>query len=114
MSDEVDLDIPYIETLSVDELRRELRRAWDEQNALVKAIRDRADVPPYKVQLFLSRAAKWPEHNNIGKRLQQELGSGKIWFKSECEGGSGLWHLLMKGVLECDGAINEKTPASRS
>ncbi len=97
MSDETDILGPYENTLSVDELRREVRRGWDEQAELVKALRDLPEVPSYRVLLMLSRAAKWPEDGNRGKRMQ---GSGVkgIPYKTEAEMGAGLWSLIRAGI----------------
>ena len=99
---DADLDEPYENTLSIEQLRREVRHLWDTQNALVKALRNRSDVPPYDVLMLLSRAATWPSDNSIGKRLQRELGSAVVPYKSEAEGGAGLWHRIVDGLKSSD------------
>lgn len=92
-------DEPYENTLTLEELRREVRYEWDVKNALVRALRELPEVPPVAVLLYLSRAAKWPEDNSLGKQLQRKVGSAVIPFKSECEGGAGLWTRIRSGLM---------------
>lgn len=91
-------DEPYENTLSVEELRREVRRCWDRENALINALRDLPEVPHSKVLLLLSRAAKWSDDNNIGIQLQRKFGSTAIPYKSEYEGGAGVWYRIRRGM----------------
>lgn len=93
-----EIDEPYENTLSLEELRREIRFEWNQKHALIKALRDLPEVPPVIVQRLLSSAAKWPDDNNIGKRLQREHGSEAIPYKSEYESGAGLWHRIRRGL----------------
>lgn len=90
---------PYENTLSIEELRREVRECWDREHAIVKALRDLPEVAPPWILLFFSRAAAWPEDNSLGKLLQRKLGSETIPFKSECEGGAGIWYRIRQGML---------------
>jgi hypothetical protein len=90
---------PYENTLTLEELRREVRECWDREQALAVAIRDAAEMPAPWILLYLSRAAKWPEDNDLGKTLQRKMGLDVIPPKSECEGGAGVWHRLRKGLL---------------
>jgi len=86
-----DDNMPYENTFSLEELRREVRRVWDEQNGLTKALRDLPEVPPPRVLMYLSRAARFPDDCNIGKGMQRQLGSDAIPYKVEYEMGAGLW-----------------------
>lgn len=88
----------YEDTLSAEELRREVRQCWDLEHALASALRDMPEMPPPWVLLFLDRAAKWPEDHDLGKTLQREMGLAVIPPKSECEGGAGVWHRIRQGL----------------
>lgn len=92
---------PYENRLSIEELRREVRECWDREQMLAEALRDAPEMPHPWLLLFLSRAAKWPEDNNIGKMLQRrdKLGLDAIPPKSECEGGAGVWYRIRQGLL---------------
>lgn len=90
---------PYENTLSLEELRIEVRRLWDRENALTKALRELPEVPHWRVLYLLSSAAKWPDDNNIGRRMQREFGFDAIAPRSEAEGGAGLWSLIRAGIL---------------
>lgn len=90
---------PYENTLSIDELRREVRECWDRERAIANALRDLPEMAPPWILLFLDRAAKWPEDNNLGKLLQRKLGLEAIPPKSECEGGAGIWYRIRQGML---------------
>lgn len=90
---------PYEDTLTLEELKREARRCWDLQRALVDAIRNVPEMPPPWVLLFLSRGSKWPDDSNLGKLLQRKLKGEVIPFKSECETGAGVWYRIRQGLL---------------
>lgn len=90
---------PYENKLSIEELRREVRECWDREQALVEALRDAPEMAPPWILLFLDRAAKYPEDNQIGKRLQREMGLATIPPKCECEGGAGVWHRIRQGLI---------------
>jgi hypothetical protein len=100
---------PYENTMSLDELRREVRRLWDREHALTKALRELPEVPPWRVLYVLSSAAKWPDDHEVGKRMQREFGLDAIAPRSEPEGGAGLWHHIRTGVLAArTAALTEK------
>ena len=98
MSDAAEIE-PYENTLSLEELRREVRQLWDREHALTKALRELPEVPHWRVQYLLSSAAKWPDDHEVGKRMQREFGLDAIAPRSEPEGGVGLWHHIRAGVL---------------
>lgn len=90
---------PYENTLSLEELRREVRECWDREQDIVNALRDVPEMAPPWILLFFSRAAKWPEDNGLGKLLQRKLGLDAIPPKSECEGGAGIWYRIRQGLI---------------
>ena len=100
---DMELDEPYENTMSIEQLRQEVRRCWNLEGAMIKALRDLPEVPPYDVLIHLSSAARWPEDNNVGKRMQHELRKpnepSPIPYKSECESGVGLWSLIRAGII---------------
>lgn len=91
---------PYENTLSLEELRREVRECWDRQQAIVTALRDLPEMPPPWILLFFDRASKFPEDSNLGKKLQQMLPRGTIPYKTECECGAGVWYRIRQGLLQ--------------
>jgi hypothetical protein len=92
-------DTSYEDSLSIDELRREVRECWDREAAIIKALKDVPEMAPPWILLFLSRAAKWPEDSNLGKQLQRKLDLSAIPPKSECECGAGVWYRIRQGLL---------------
>jgi hypothetical protein len=90
---------PYENTLTIEQLRREVRECWDLQMDIAHALRDVPEVPPPWVLMFLSRAAKWPEDNSLGKLMQRKHRLEAIPPKSECEGGAGVWYRIRQGLL---------------
>lgn len=89
--------------MGVDELRRELRQAWDDHYALLDALRDLPEIPSSRVLHILSHAAKWPEDHNAGKIIQREVGLNAIPPVSECEGGAGVWQRLRAAAIRAQG-----------
>lgn len=90
---------PYENTLSVEELRRELHYYKDAYYGVLRALRDLPEMPPPFVLLHLNTAAKYPEDWERGKRLQREYGLDAIPPKSECEKGAGLWDRIRSGMI---------------
>lgn len=90
---------PYENTLSVEQLRSELRYYLDAHYGILCALRDAPEMPPPFVLLHLSTASKWPEDSNRGKELQRKLGLGVIPPKSECECGAGVWDRIRAGLV---------------
>lgn len=88
----------YENTLSIEELRREVRWLWDNKRLLMRAIRDKADMPPPRVLKDLDSAAKWPDDNDIGRTLRRKYGLDIIPPVSECEGGAGVWSRILAGL----------------
>lgn len=89
----------YEDTLTLDELRREVRECWDLEHALFAALRNPPEMPPPWILLCLSRASKWPEDHDLGNELQREMGLDAIPPKSECESGAGVWHRIRQGLI---------------
>jgi hypothetical protein len=89
---------PYENQLTLDELRREVRRCWNLEHDLSDAIRDKAKMPSSRVLMYLSRGSRWPDDWNVGKRLQREMGLDVIPPKTECECGAGVWYRVHLGL----------------
>ena len=82
---------PYENTLSIAELRSELRHSLDVQYGILHALRDAPRFPSAFVLLHLGSAAKYPDDWKRGKELQREHGLHVIPPQTECELGAGLW-----------------------
>lgn len=108
------IDPKYVESLSIEELRREFVYFAETWYALMDALREQPEVPPPWLlnRLGGSQAAKWPEDHEKGKELQRvydDLPPGDpsgqvrarrydIPFRTECEGGAGLWWRIRRGL----------------
>lgn len=103
MSDEQDADLgPYENTLTIEELRREVRRCWDKEHAFTRALRDLPEVPDTAaLRLLKSAAMGWRRHDlwSIGKGLQQKLGFEVIPPKTEYECAAGMWSIIRTALL---------------
>lgn len=84
MVDDIDREMTREELYqTIDNLREMLRR--------IRVGLKSDELPEPIILKEMGHYAKWPEDNERGKRLQRRVGSEKIPFKSECEGGAGLW-----------------------
>lgn len=92
------IDESYINSLSVEELRRELVDALEVQYGILFALRDAPEMPSPFVLKHLGTVSKWPEDNERGKAVQRRLGLDVVPPKSECEGGPGLWERIRAGL----------------
>lgn len=92
------------DTMGVEELRRELRRAWDIHYGLIDALNNLPEVPEPRVLSALSEGAK--DEGWMGKIMQRRLGLEVIPPVSECERGAGLWFFLRNALRR---ARNERT-----
>lgn len=99
---------PYENTLSIEELRKEIRREWDAKHALVKALKELPEVPDWRVLKLLSRAASFPADASIGKAMQREHGLDAIAPRVESEMGAGLWSRIRAGLLASQPQKGEK------
>ena len=102
-------DEPYENTLSTEQLRREVRRSLDLERDLRRALKELPEVPPYRVLLFLSSAGRFPQDWEQGKRMQMERRDNAIPYKTECEIGAGLWYRIREALKEPSAC----TPPSR-
>lgn len=90
---------PYENTLTIEELRKEVRREWDAKHALVDALRNLPEVPDWRVLKLLSRAATFPDDASIGKAMQRVHGLDAVAPRLESEMGAGLWSRIRAGLL---------------
>lgn len=96
------IDAPYENTLPVDVLRAELRRAWNQRHAFQDDIKSLPEVPRIETLAFLRSAGmgfRNPNTWEIGKTLQRELGLDAIPPKTEYECAAGLWKVIRDGIL---------------
>jgi|GEM_PF-4670404 len=93
------IDQDYVNSLSVEELRRELTHALEVKYGVLFALRDAPELPDPFVLLHLGTVGKWPEDSERGKALQREHGLDAIPPKSECEVGAGLWSRIRCGLV---------------
>jgi hypothetical protein len=89
---------PYENTLSVDELRRELRYYLDAHYGILHALRDSPQFPSPFVLMHLGTAGTYPGDWQRGKELQREHGLDVIPPKTECEIGAGLWDRIRRAL----------------
>lgn len=94
----MNVDHDYLNSLSVEQLRRELVEALEVKFGLLYALRDAPELPSPFVLLHLGTVGKWPEDFNLGKELQFQHGSAAIPYKTECEVGAGLWSRIRRGL----------------
>jgi hypothetical protein len=96
----------YENTLSPDELRRELRYFMDRYYGIGEALRNAPTLPPPYVLVFLGQFGKFPDDYNVGKRLQRDHGLEAIPPNTECEIGAGLWARIRRGLCADAGSGN--------
>ena len=103
---------PYENTLTVDELRREVRNCWDAELELRKAIVDMPEVPHWRVLYLLSSGAMnkfdW-RYYNLGNELQKKHGWELVPTKTEYEFAAGLWSVWRNAMI----AFEEKAREER-
>lgn len=95
-------DEPYENTLSLEELRRAVRAAWDKIRAIECDIADLPEVPAYSTMILLSRRG-YPLFWGIGKQYQRDLPYGAIPWKCEAEIGAGRWKVIREALLAAQG-----------
>lgn len=98
---------PYENTFTLEDLRKEVRRQWDTRNAFVKALKELPEVPDWRVLKLLSRAAKFPEDWESGKRMQRKHGLDAIAPRTEYEMGAGLWFRIYTALSTPKGGLND-------
>ncbi len=92
----------YEQQLTVEELKLELRNAWDQQQSFIEDLIERPEVPSILTLWFLALPAmnhKEVRFYDIGKKLQLKYGLEKIPPKTELECAAGLWTCIRKGLL---------------
>lgn len=101
-------DKPYEYTLSLQELREEVRELWNQHHAFSRDLRNLPPVPSGEVMRMLSSPAMNihdPDCWEIGKRMQRDPAfRGMIPYKTEYESACGLWSIIRAGLLRTDTA----------
>ncbi len=100
MVDEIDKEMTTEELYAlIDGLREDLRH--------VRTFFMAKELPPPIVLKRMGSFARWPEDHEAGKRLQAQIGRDAIPYKSECEGGAGLW-LRLNTPTRAEAGAGEK------
>lgn len=102
------IDKPYENTLSIEELRREVRLLWDREIALNRDLIDLPEVASLEAMRALFHAAMCthePDVGSIGKKMQRDHRSA-IPLKTEYECAAGLWSLMRAGILAAKEGLN--------
>lgn len=97
------IDQEYINSLSVDQLRRELTLALEQIYGFSRALKDLPEIPSHIVLYMLTSPAMGMHGTQLGdrgKELQREHGLDAIPPKCEYEYAAGLWELLTKVIRE--------------
>lgn len=119
---------PYENTLSVDRLRAEVRRCWDESWSLNQDLLHLPEIPSTDTMRIIQHAAM-NSHNSmlkglpvwdVAKQMQRdfpmtkgpdgEYDFGPIPYKCEYERATGLWFFIRKGLLSEVEDVSVKTP----
>lgn len=89
MVDDIDKESTREELYAIiDSLRHDAR-------VLCETLRAAPAFPsPYALKL-LSRYARYPEDNEVGRALRQKFGIHVVPAKFECEAGAGFWMRLI-------------------
>lgn len=102
------MDEPYENKLTLDEIRREARKQWDDAHALGDALVSLPEVPPTNALRALISAAMntrgidlWA----IGKQVQRDHDG--VPFKTEYECAVGLWTIIRAAILTAKNAAAE-------
>jgi hypothetical protein len=93
----------YEDTLSPEQLRREVRELWDREAAFERDLNDLPEVPSMETLRLLSCAGMGthnPDCYWVGKQIQRFTEAGKsIPWKTEYECAAGLWALIRAGII---------------
>lgn len=92
------IDENYLNSLSPEQLRDELRYYLELHYGILFALRDVPDMPSPFVLMHLGTAAKWPKDKARGLAERQKQGMDAIPPKSECESGAGLWQIIRDAI----------------
>lgn len=90
------------ESMTPEQLRKSLRRAWEGQFAFAHALQHLPEIPTVEALRFivdLPSVGTFPDDWNKGKELQRTHGYGVVPTKTEYEIAAGFWFRLRKGLL---------------
>ncbi len=98
--------------MEAPELRRELRRAWDQHYALMEALSELPDVPSHEaLRALVDYRGGFPDMWGIGKREQRQHPWGTVPAKTEYEIAQGLWSII-RDALRAHRASLSPSPTS--
>lgn len=101
----------YEDTLSLEELRREVRTLWDREHALTSDLRDLPEIPSIETMRTLTgagMATRSPDVHSIGCKMRRT--HKNIPYKTEFECAVGLWSLMREGILAAK-EVDANSPA---
>lgn len=100
--------------MSIEELRREVRRCWDTQHTFFDALSELPDVPPHAVLRFLADyRGGFPHMWEIGKIEQRDHPWGVVPAKTEYEIAQGLWSIIRDALRAHASAIEARSGETR-
>ncbi len=92
-------DMNYINSLTVDELRRELAWEIDLRLALIRTFHDLPENPHHLALRALCDLSSWQRDHALGKKIQRERGLDAVPPKSEFEDAAGLWARIRPALV---------------
>jgi len=93
------VDPTYINSMSIEQLRRELIFELEKSFALREAFQKLPDVPRIEALVALSEWATWPRDWEKGKEMQRTHSVDVIPPNTEYEKGAGLWSILRTALI---------------
>jgi hypothetical protein len=97
---------PYENTLTLEELRLEVRRCWNAQHELSIALKDLPEMPGHAAMRLIDDYphGAWPRVWELGKAEQRRLVGGHggkldfskhaVPYKTEYEIAAGVWSII--------------------
>lgn len=93
------LDERYIDSLSAEQLRNELKYELNRKFAMREAFSELPEVPSPLVLNMLNDFAKFERDWDRGKRMQRDH---DIPPNTECETGAGLWSIIRPALIAAE------------
>ena len=100
--------MPIEDRMTLEELRSEVRRCWDQQSDLAQALEDIPDMPTHNALRLLMHFPKgcWLHVAGLGKIEQRRLNDltkyefheQPVPYKSEYESAAGVWVVLREAL----------------
>lgn len=91
----------YEDTLSIEQLRIEVRHCWNKESALASAIQtipDMADIDALSALVDAAYGVRWADLRAVGNAAQRAYGMSMVPPKAEYEWAAGLWSIIRDGL----------------